>query len=299
MEVIFDEKDLEPLEPAPDPKEGKAREPSKEALQPSLFDDLIPGVELEPLMPGPDAWNFGTPPLPVPELESLPPKPSPIAGAAPSDSMRPEATAREPFPAPRMIRSVGDIQGELSRTRDDGLFVEVNADTCNDPGLLKRQRRGARPKKKVSLTARIVGALALREYGRKELRRKFARKLEEGETLEMLDAVLDRMEQLGYLSDERYACVKARSVSSRMGNARIERELRMRGIDSAIARKAVAEIEVPEEVRAYRIWRRRFDELPKDYRERERQIRYLAYRGFSFTSIQRVIHGEVEDSDEE
>ena len=259
MEVIFDEKDLEPLEPAPDPKEGKAREPSQEALQPSLFDDLIPGVELEPLMPGPEAWNFGTPPLPVPEPDSLPPKPSPTEGAAPSDSMRPEATAREPVSAPRMIRSVGDIQGELSRTRDDGLFVEVNADTCNDPGLLKRQRRGARPKKKVSLTARIVGALALREYGRKELRRKFARKLEEGETLEMLDAVLDRMEQLGYLSDERYACVKAR----------------------------------------YRIWRRRFDELPRDYSERERQIRYLAYRGFSFTSIQRVIRGEVEDSDEE
>jgi regulatory protein len=35
-------------------------------------------------------------------------------------------------------------------------------------------------------------------------------------------------------------------------------------------------------------------ELPKDWKTREKMIRYLSYRGFGMGAIQKVLRGEVE-----
>ena len=156
----------------------------------------------------------------------------------------------------------------------------------------KRSTKSRKPQQ--TLLQRAIASLSRREYSRLELKRKLARTLSEGETKESIEAVLDTLEKRGFLSDERYAGIKARSVASRMGDAKIQRELRMRGIDAQTARDAVEGIRESEEIRAYKIWRRRYDELPKTWKEREKQIRYLAYRGFSMYSIMKVLRGEVE-----
>lgn len=140
--------------------------------------------------------------------------------------------------------------------------------------------------------------MARRDYARKELDRKLSRALKEGETYDMVTEVLDRLESAGYLSDERFAETRARVRSRTLGDARIRRELRQSGVSSEHVEAAMEEIEEPEEVRAYRIWKRRFDELPKDRKERDRQIRFLMYRGFSMGAISRVISGRVEIFDE-
>ena len=75
---------------------------------------------------------------------------------------------------------------------------------------------------------------------------------------------------------------------------RLKRELRMSGVSDEAIEEAMASLEEPEEVRALRIWGRRWSELPKDWKEREKMVQYLATRGFSMSAIQKVLRGEVE-----
>lgn len=162
----------------------------------------------------------------------------------------------------------------------------------------RKQTDKKHPKQRPSLMQRAIASLARREHSRLELKRKLARTLEDGETIAALEEVLDVLEKRGLLSDERYASIKARSVAARMGDAKIRRELRIRGVDENTAREAVKSINETEEVRAYKMWRRRFEETPKTWKEREKQIRYLAYRGFSLSSIMKVLRGEVQLSED-
>ena len=175
-------------------------------------------------------------------------------------------------------------------------------DYCNDPEELERrkaQRKSIRAKKeRPSLFARAVGALARREYSRRDLEAKLRRSLSENEDPDEVARVLDRLEAVGYLSDARFAESRARSKAKVMGNARIRRELRQSGVAGEHVDAAMEEIEEPEEVRAYRLWARRFGELPSDRKERDRQMRFLMYRGFGMGVICRVLKGAVEPPDD-
>ena len=161
---------------------------------------------------------------------------------------------------------------------------ESDDDFCNDPEELesrRAQKKAARPKKeRPSLFARAIGSLA------------------EDEDPDEVGRVLDRLEGAGYLSDARFAESRARSRARVMGDARIRRELRQCGVAGEHVDAAMDEIEEPEEVRAYRLWARRFGELPADRKERDRQIRFLMYRGFGMSAISRVLKGAVEPPDD-
>lgn len=162
--------------------------------------------------------------------------------------------------------------------------------------------RTAKPAKKrqtKSLAARAVAMLARRDYSEKELRAKLALKLETGETAADIDAAVVRLKELGFVSDERFAKSRARVRASRSGDLAIRRELRSLGLEREVVDRAMEEIEDAEDVRCARLWRRRFGEPPTDRKERERQIRYLAYRGFGMGVIMKVICGEVEIPEEE
>lgn len=152
---------------------------------------------------------------------------------------------------------------------------------------------------KPSLFARAVGYLSRREYAKKELRRKLIDGLEDGETIEMVDELMVQLEKLGYLSEERFARSKVRQKGRALGNFRLRTELRQQGVSDEAIQNAFDEELESEEIRAYRVWSRRFDELPSNPKERDKQIRYLQYRGFSMSSIQQVIRGRVELPEEE
>ena len=175
-------------------------------------------------------------------------------------------------------------------------------DYCNDLEELERRRAGkksARQKKeRPSLFARAIGALARRDYSRRDLEAKLRRSLAEEENPDEVGRVLDRLEGAGYLSDARFAETRVRSRARLMGDARIRRELRQCGVSSEHVDSAMEEIEESEEVRAYRLWARRFGELPKDRKERDRQVRFLMYRGFSMSAVCRVLKGSVEPPDD-
>lgn len=186
-------------------------------------------------------------------------------------------------------------------------------DCCNDPDEYVRESEERKARKKArqsargtaeklrqrpSVFARAADALSRRDYSKKELTQKLRRGLKEDENPAEVEKAVKRLEDLGYLSDARFAENRARVRASSLGNARIRRELRQSGVADDNVTAAMESIAESEEIRAYRVWARRYKELPADRKERDRQIRYLLYRGFSMDSINKVLRGRVELPDE-
>lgn len=145
-----------------------------------------------------------------------------------------------------------------------------------------------REKKPRSLMARGLDALSRREYSRDELSRKLMYSLVEGETPDDVTDVIAELEKRGYLSNERYAAGRVRTRSVRYGNRRLAAELKLQGVESEAIAEALSEAE-PEIDRARAVWERKFGDPPEDYKEKCRQVRFLAARGFSFDVINRVL----------
>lgn len=121
--------------------------------------------------------------------------------------------------------------------------------------------------------------LARREHSRAELARKLSQR---GAPEELLESVLDRLAEDGLLSDARYleSAVRKR-VQAGCGPLRIREELSRAGIARADLEQALYDESVDWMAELRRVWQRKFaGELPRDARERARQGRFLAYRGF-------------------
>ena len=222
-------------------------------------------------------------------------------------AVEPEHTASNPT-LDLGLDSVEDVVTPRSRAttrRKARLQNEKNEDRVVDEGDgYERVRFGKKTKakksvEKPSLFARAVGYLSRREYAKKELRRKLIDGLDDGETIEMVDELMMQLEKLGYLSEERFARSKVRQKGRTLGNFRLRSELRQQGVSDEAIQNAFDEELESEDIRAYRVWLRRFDELPSTPKERDKQIRYLQYRGFSMSSIQQVIRGRVELPEDE
>ena len=152
----------------------------------------------------------------------------------------------------------------------------------------------------LSLRARALRFLALREHSRFELSRKLSRyvgKTEaEAETPGALDLLLDDLERDGWLSDQRFAEQWVANRSNRFGDARIRQELRARGIeaDKAAPPLRANGLENSEYARAFELWRRRYGgEAAVDLNERARQTRFLMQRGFSGDVVSRIVRGQA------
>lgn len=149
-----------------------------------------------------------------------------------------------------------------------------------------------RPRREKSLLARALGHLARREHSRAELARKLA---PHAESAEQVQRLLDDLESKKLLSDRRFTEVLTRSRGERFGAARVQQELRARGIDAPLVREAVDALARTELQRARAVWRRRFGSPPADAAERAKQMRFLAQRGFTAEVIRRVVGGADDD----
>ena len=126
-----------------------------------------------------------------------------------------------------------------------------------------------------------IGLLARREHSRLELINKIRRK-PFSEDVD-LASLCDNLEESNYLSEQRFAEMFVRSrVSRGQGKVKISYELRQRGIDEALIESALLEEGVDWLALAKEQREKRFGvEKPKDYKEKARQSRFLAGRGFS------------------
>jgi len=140
-----------------------------------------------------------------------------------------------------------------------------------------------------------VALLARRDHSRVELTRKLS---ERGFAPEAVVQALAEMGESKVLDDSRYgANVVAYRARRGQGPARIRNELRRAGVAAETVESALgADSDAPDFVALAREARRRKfgDELPKDWKARAKQARFLQYRGFSTDHIRAVLEGDPE-----
>ena len=164
----------------------------------------------------------------------------------------------------------------------------MSADTPHNP---RRQ-----PK---SLKAGAIALLARREYSRAELRDRLVARSGQsaGAEVTAVDAVLDELATLGYLSDERFARSLVRQKAGGYSKRAIGATLKARGVGSDAATDALAGVEVDDQETLVALWRRRFGKPPANDKEKARQARFLQSRGFSLAAILKLLRSPPGDGD--
>lgn len=141
-----------------------------------------------------------------------------------------------------------------------------------------------------------VALLARRDYSTVELRKKLK---ERGYLENAIEPVLIDLEETRKLDDQRYgANVVAYRARRGQGPARIKNELRKSGLkDDQIQAAVQSGEDAPDFVALAREARRRKfgPDIPKDWKERAKQARFLQYRGFSTDHIRAVLEGAPDE----
>jgi regulatory protein len=146
----------------------------------------------------------------------------------------------------------------------------------------------------LSLKGRALRLLSGREHSRAELERKLApHETEPGQ----LRRVLDELQAKDFINEQRVVESLLHRRAPRLGAARIRQELQGKGLDAQLVSQAVERLKSTELQRAREVWAKKFDAPPQDPRERGRQARFLAARGFGGDVIRRVLAGSVETAD--
>lgn len=110
---------------------------------------------------------------------------------------------------------------------------------------------------------------------------------------ECVDRLLDWLQAHRYLSETRFVESRVHAREARFGNLRIRQELARHGVEAD--GETLARLRDTEFDRAREVWRRKFGQPPADPRERVRQMRFLAQRGFSSDVVARVVRGAGDD----
>jgi regulatory protein len=164
-----------------------------------------------------------------------------------------------------------------------------------------------------SLQARALGWLAQREQSRSELRRKLLRvallpppavaddeSAHEGgaeDIAAQVDQLLDQLQAKGLLSDERFVESRVRVRARGLGTRRIQVELARHGLK--LPAQPLQQLRDSELQRATQLWQRKFGATAQDGRERARQMRFLAGRGFSGEVIRLVLAAGPQPQDDD
>lgn len=138
----------------------------------------------------------------------------------------------------------------------------------------------------LSLKARALRYLAAREHSRAELERKLAPHVEDPAELAR---VLDELTAKGFISAERVVESVIYRRAARLGTARVVAELRAKGLPADLVAAAAERLRASELERAQAVWAAKFGHAATDPRERARQMRFLASRGFAGDVVRRVL----------
>jgi regulatory protein len=144
-----------------------------------------------------------------------------------------------------------------------------------------------------SLKGRALRLLGVREHSRLELERKLVQFEEEPGSLA---AALDELQAKGFISEQRVLESVINRRAPKLGALRIQQELKARGLQPEAVDAAVADLRVSELARAQALWHKKFDTPATDAKERARQARFLAARGFGGDVIRRVVRA-MDDAD--
>ncbi len=158
-----------------------------------------------------------------------------------------------------------------------------------------------------SLKGRALRLLGQREHSRAELERKLRQHEQEpGE----LARALDDLQAKGFINEQRVLESVVHRRAPRLGAMRVRQELQAKGLAPEAIAQAVAGLQGSEVERARAVWRKKFGEklvddsganAPKPNsetddpasaaKERAKQMRFLAGRGFGGDVIRKVVSG--------
>ncbi len=135
---------------------------------------------------------------------------------------------------------------------------------------------------------KAIQLLARREHSRFELQQKLQQR---DYPIELIQQQLTQLVEQGLLSDERFVehYIRARSNKG-YGPIRIAAELQQRGITRELIEHFIEPIEDQWLPLAEKVRQKRFGKnVPTDFPEQAKQMRFLQYRGFTNTQISKVI----------
>ena len=150
-----------------------------------------------------------------------------------------------------------------------------------------------------SLRARAMDILSRQEISRVGLKRKLA---PHAESEEELENVLNEFAERNWQSDQRYAEAYIHSKSSQHGSLRLKQALAQQGIDETVSREFMPD-KACELQTAVAVLRKKFKQPATDLKDKQKQARFLAYRGFDMDTIHAALKSswdeEVFDASEE
>ncbi|RBP79958.1 regulatory protein RecX [Marinomonas rhizomae] len=144
-----------------------------------------------------------------------------------------------------------------------------------------------------SIFDQALSLLSHREHSKKELSTKLKIR---GHGEEEIESIIERLEEMNYLNDARFAEIFVRGrINKPLGANRIRQELIQKGISSELAKTTILEAGVDWFELAKQLKKRRFGEAPSmDFKEKAKQSRYLQYRGFDFEQIKYALSSKDE-----
>jgi regulatory protein len=162
----------------------------------------------------------------------------------------------------------------------------------------KEQRRSGPKQAKSAESLFNYGVWYLHKFGdtsEHNLRMKMSRKTDNPEWVE---SAISRLVEMDYLSEKRFAelMVHKGLGSKTWGRARIEMELKRKGVRQEVIKEALEELQDDDPAsRAEQVLAKKFRNNPiTEQNERARATRYLASRGFDFQSVSKAIAGHNE-----
>ena len=135
--------------------------------------------------------------------------------------------------------------------------------------------------------------LARREYGNQELKKKLRTA---GYFAEAVEPAVEQLVKDGLQDDRRFveAFVQSR-ISQGKGPVRINADLSQRGIHEGLADEVLADTGEDWRALARDVRRKKFGRsLPRDFKEKARQMRFLQYRGFLSDQITAAVAADDE-----
>jgi regulatory protein len=148
-----------------------------------------------------------------------------------------------------------------------------------------------------------VRSLSSKMKSVRDLRRRMSDRAEPGEAgVAAIDAVIAKLKDLGYLSDERFAAdyTRLRKENEKYGKRRVQQGLMQKGIaqELTVSTLAAAYDEVDEVALAKEYVARKRMKQPEGEKEVARAMRRLAGAGFSTRTIWKVLRGWGAEMDE-
>ena len=138
--------------------------------------------------------------------------------------------------------------------------------------------------------ANVMRFVLMRPHSVREIEQYLFRKKVD---LEVYKALVDYLDERGYLDDEKFAqsWVSSRMQTKAVSRRRLLMELRQKGVDEGIAASAIAE-EGYDEMDALK---ELMVKKSRQYRDEKKLMAYLLRQGFSYDMVSRAMRDESDD----